>query len=88
MTAEFSYADPEQPPAAELSFDVSGGGGFWDEATWNQFYWSAAAEGTAKARIDGGGSNISVTVLHASTYEDPHVLHGMTINYSMRGLKR
>jgi hypothetical protein len=88
MTSEFSYADPNQPAGAEVDFSVSGGGGFWGESDWNDFYWSAAAEGTAEAHVDGIGKNISTTIRHSSTYEEPHVLHGMTLNYSRRRMAR
>ncbi len=88
MTSEFSYADPNQPAGAEIDFSVSGGGGFWDEADWEAFYWDASAEGQAEAHIDGIGKNISIAVLHSSTYEEPHVLHGMTLNFSPRKVRR
>jgi len=88
MTSEFTYSDPNQPAGAEIDFDVSGGGGFWDEDNWNIFYWSTASEGVAEAHIDGIGKNISIAVLHSSTYEEPHVLHGMTLNYSLRRMAR
>lgn len=88
MTAELSYAAPNNPIPAEIDFTVSGGGGFWGEAIWGQFYWSASAEGIAEAHIDAIGENVSVTVAHSSTYEEPHVLHGLTINSSPRKKKR
>lgn len=89
MTSEFSYADPNQPAGAEIDFDVSGGGGFWDEGDqWEGFYWSAAAEGTAEAHIDGIGKNIGIAIRHSATYEEPHVLHGLTLNYSRRRMAR
>ena len=88
MTSEFSYADPDQPPGAEIAFVVSGGGGFWNESQWDQFYWSTAAEGVAEAHIDGIGKNIGIAVLHEATYEEPHVLHGLTLNYSRRRMAR
>lgn len=88
MTSEFTYADPDQPSGSEIDFSVSGGGGFWDEDNWDQFYWSTAAEGTAETHIDGIGKNIGIAVLHRSTYEQPHVLHGLTLNYSRRRMAR
>lgn len=89
MTAELSYAAPDNPSPALLTFDVSGGGAFWDEdAIYGDFYWSAAAEGQAKAPLDGIGENVSIAIIHSSTYEEPHVLHGLTINASRRRRKR
>ncbi|MEQ8394985.1 hypothetical protein [Thalassobaculum sp.] len=79
LTAEYSYADPDQAPAQEQTFTVRGGGGFWDEMQWDQFIWSAPVKGEASARIDGQGRNISITVISASTYERAHTLHGVRL---------
>jgi len=88
LTAEFDYASADRSPAAAVDFNVSGGGGFWSEDNWSEFYWSAGAEGVASARINGIGRNISLAIRHNSTYEEPHVLHGVTLNYSQRGMRR
>jgi hypothetical protein len=83
LTAELSYADQDNPTPALVSLDVSGGGGFWNESNYGEFYWSAAAEGTAEAFIDGLGDNVGLAIIHSSTYEEPHVLHGATIFASL-----
>lgn len=88
LTAEFSYADPDQPPAIEQSFDVSGGGGFWDEHNWDEFYWDSPAEGLAECSIDGLGRNLSLAVVSLATYEEPHTIHGLTLHFSYRRLAR
>jgi len=88
ISADFAYGDPNAPSQIEESFTVSGGGGFWGEANWNEFYWSSQAEGLADADIDGFGNNVSIVLASEATYEEPHTLHGMTIYYSDRGLKR
>lgn len=88
MTAEFSYGDPDQPGASEISLDVSGGGSFWDETNWNEFYWSSATEGIAECHVDGIGTNMSFCVASNHTYEEPHTIHGATLHYSMRGLSK
>jgi len=88
LTAEYSYADPDQPPSREQAFSVQGEGGFWNELLWNQFYWSAPVHGRAEAYVDGVGLNIGVAVISDAIYEEPHILHGMIVNYSKRGIKR
>ena len=85
MVAEFSYADPEQPPSIEQSFSVAGTGGIWDAANWNEFYWDAPIYGRAHCYLDGIGESISIAIASRSTYEAPHALHGMTLAYSHRG---
>lgn len=89
LSATFDYADPDQPVETGQSFDVRGGGGFWNQDLWNQFYWSAPIRGTAECRIDGRGCNISLAFgTTAGLTEEPHVLQAYTVFYSMRKLKR
>lgn len=88
MTAEFAYADPDQPPAQEQMFDVRGSGGFWSEMLWDNFYWSSPVEGQAAAYLDGIGRNMSITVVSNAAYEDVHVLHGFILYFTYRGLVR
>lgn len=84
VTAEFSYADPEQPPSRKEAFSVRGSGGFWNESNWDSFYWSSPVEGIAEASIDGLGRNISVAIISNAIYEAPHTLRGLTLNYTYR----
>lgn len=86
LTSEFSYANPDQPPVLEQSFIVGGGGGFWDQQNWNEFYWSSPVKGRAEAFIDGIGNNISTTIASRGIYEPPHTLHGVIYRYQFRGL--
>lgn len=88
LTAEFGYADPDQPPSQQQVFDVRGGGGFWNEMEWDNFYWSSPVHGMAEAPIDGLGRNLSIAVASRATYEQPHVLHGLVLHFSYRGLVR
>lgn len=88
LVAAFDYGDPDSPPELEQQFDVQGGGGFWDESTWNDFYWSTAVNGRAEAYIDGFGANCSLTIFYSGIYQVPHTLQAVTYNYAQRGLVR
>lgn len=88
VVAEFAYADPGQPPAQRIDFTVQGGGGFWNEANWDEFFWSSPIEGLAESHIDGLGRNISIGIVSEETYQTPHILHGLNLHYSYRGLER
>jgi len=88
MTAAFSDGDPDMPALATQSFDVRGGGGFWNESNWNTFVWSSRVLGKAEAHIDGLGNNISMTLSTQSATDLPHTLSSMTLLYSMRGRQR
>lgn len=86
--ADYSYGNPDIPALVAQDFTVRGGGGYYNQAVWNDFYWSAQVEGLAEAHIEGLGTNISPAFYSYSTYEDPHTLHGLTISHSVRGLQR
>ena len=88
LTVEYGYADPDQPPSTEQLFTVRGSGGFWDEFLWDQFFWSSPVEGQAEAHIDGLGRNLSVTVISDEIYEEPHILHGVVLQFNYRGVRR
>lgn len=88
LSAEFSHGNPLQPPAAEQTFDVMGGGGFWNGVNWNDFLWSTAVEGKAACRIKGHGENISVAVVSTATHEQPHTMHGLTLHMTRRRMLR
>lgn len=88
LTAEYSYGDPDQPAGQEQRFAVSGSGGIWDEAFWDQFYWSSPIFGLARADIDGFGRNISIAIASSEAYREPHTLTGMTLFFNYRGLAR
>ncbi len=88
VSAEFSYGDPDRIPVPEVTFAVAGGGGFWDEANWDDFYWSSQVVGQAEADIPGIGINVSLAIATVAIYEEPHTIHGLTLHYSMRRLKR
>lgn len=87
-SAEFSGGDPDQPGQGTENFNVNAGGAFWNEANWDQFYWSSRVVGSAEARIDGAGTSISLAIGSSLTYQSPYVISGVTLHYTMRGLKR
>lgn len=84
MTAEFAYADDDVPAVGEQQFEIRGGGGFWGEANWDEFFWSSPVQGIARAPLDGLGQNVSIAVASEATYEEPHTLSAVTLNYSVR----
>lgn len=88
IVAEFGYADPDQPPGNEQDFNVRGSGGFWEESNWDDFYWSMPVEGVADAHIDGLGRNMSIAIVSSATYERPHILHGLILHFTYRGIAR
>lgn len=88
ILVDFGFGDPEATTADEESFTVSGGAGYWNLDNWNEFQWSATAQGVALLHIEGEGTNLSVSFLSEKIYEDPHTIQGLTIHYSELRLQR
>jgi len=88
-SAEYSYADPGTPVSVERNVEIAGGGGFWSQASnWNEFLWSVAAVGKARATLYGRGENVSVAVNSNLTYEKPYTISGMTYHFEPLRLNR
>jgi hypothetical protein len=93
VAADFDYGDPfeagatPQDVAAQV-FTVTGGGGIWDISNWNQFFWSGATEGLMEAHLDGVGRNMSLLIAGSTSDEPPHLLQGLTLFFTVRGLQR
>lgn len=100
VTGQYDYGDGDKPISGAADFTVTsapgaiellvlGGGGIWDSAIWNEFYWSAPVEGRAECPVDGLGRNASfIFASHAHETEDPHILQAYLIYYSQRKLLR
>jgi hypothetical protein len=93
VSADFDYGSAfevgstPQDAVAQV-FTVTGGGGIWDISNWNQFYWSGATEGLMEAYLDGVGRNMSLLIAGSTSDEPPHLLQGLTLFFTARGLQR
>lgn len=89
ITVQFNYGEDDQPIDSGGEFTVRGGGGFWDQATWDDFYWSAPISGVAECYVDGQGRNASFTFVSAGgATEAPHVLQAYSVHHSARKVRR
>lgn len=87
FAGEVDYADPVEPPLIEQNLSAPGGGGFWDSVNWDQFYWSSPVEGKIDVFIDAIGQSMSLLLGGEEADEEPHVLQGLTLFFSVRGMK-
>jgi hypothetical protein len=88
LSGEVDNAEAEEPVLAEQILLGEGGGGFWDAVNWDQFYWSAPVDGEATAYIDALGKNLSLLFGGEEADEEPHILQGLTLYYTVRGALR
>lgn len=68
--------------------DVFGGGGFWNDANWDEFVWDGQNISTARANLRGTGENIGFLIFNESAVTDSFILQGLTIHYDPRRLQR
>lgn len=87
VLAEYDYAGTAVSPDS-FTLALEGGGGFWDDVDWDEFNWDGPYAESGSIPLNGRGVNISLAFLSQQTYEAPHTIHGMTIHYSERGLRR
>jgi hypothetical protein len=88
VSSEVSYGDPQQPSGEEQTFLLNGGGAAWSEGFWNEFQWSSPIQGTGESWIDRIGKNLSLALYSESATDLSHVLHGVTLHYTLRNLAR
>jgi hypothetical protein len=84
----FDYGDPDAPSPRDQQFVVTGGGGFWEEALWDEFSWDDQIIGNAFAYLDGTGYNMSLIIRSSGAYALPHTLQAVTYFYRLRRLQR
>jgi hypothetical protein len=88
MFAEFDYGDGEQRTLPQQEFTVTGGGGLWNTVSWDEFFWSAPAEGKAECYLDGQGENMSLVIVSQGTEQFSYVLSSLRKKITVRGAKR
>lgn len=88
FSTELSYSQAHTGITDPLTFDSAGGGGYWDESNWNEFYWDAGVVDQSIIPIDGTGHNISVLFYGNSEYETNFTLNNITIHYIPRRVNR
>jgi hypothetical protein len=85
---DFSYSSENVPQARSMDLSVPGSAGFWGASEWDKFIWSGVVAYNGQISIDGIGDNMGLFIYSKSSTENPHILYGATVNYSMRGENR
>jgi hypothetical protein len=88
VIGEYDGGAESQPTSVESALNIVGGGGYWNQAIWNQFYWSAQILGEAEADLDGFGRNVSLTFVSDEDFQRFHTISRVTVDWSIRGKKR
>jgi hypothetical protein len=85
----FGFNNPEIDSAENLEMSsLLSAAGFWDIDNWDEFYWGSATVESGRVKLSGSGVNLGLYLQGDSTYEDPHNIHGVTVHYSQRAMRR
>lgn len=85
---DYSYSDPDVPEARTRTLSIDGSGGYWNINNWDSFNWTGQIISTSEENIDGLGTNMGMLILSEATYEQPHIIQGVTVHYSPRRVRR
>jgi len=85
---DYSYSDPDVPAARSRNLNIEGSGGYWNIDNWDDFNWTGQIISTSEENLDGIGTNMGMLILSEATYEQPHILQGVTVHYSPRRIRR
>lgn len=85
FTPDFTYGF-ESGASEDVTTQPSGG--YWNIAEWDEFYYSDQITGSPEIYFDGHGKNVGILMYTNHTYELPHIIHGVTLHYSVHGVAR
>lgn len=86
MQPDFDYSSPEIPSSQVVV--IGGAGGYWDEAVFDETYWSAAVVYRANIYVSGHGENVSVFCRTESLYASPHIITSVIHRFVPLALRR
>jgi hypothetical protein len=85
LSTEFDYG---KESGSYPGMAVEGGGGAWDQANWDEFFWDGAIVGTPSAQIDGWGLNMSASIAHSDDIDSPFTLQSALVVFSQHGVRQ
>ena len=88
VAPDFDYSDPDNPWHIPSQTIVMGGGGYWDQGTWDESRWSSASVFTFDTYIDGVARNMTFAISGNAINEPPHILNSFIVHYSPRSRRR
>jgi len=83
----FGVSDSESV-TAEPDVTINAGGGLWDLAEWDEFFWDGQARNNARASIRGTGEAVGFTIFNESAVTRSYIMQGLTVHYEPRRLQR
>jgi hypothetical protein len=88
VQGEYSLAAVDIGMTSLITASLTGGGGRYDISGWDQVYYDAPEQTPVSIRLDGVGTDLSLTFASVSANEMPHVMQAVTTQYTPRRIER
>lgn len=88
FTGELAFGDQETSAMSPTALDAGGAGGFWDVASWDEFFWDARDVVEPEVSLSGTGTNMSMSFFKSNALDAGHILQGAVVHYTPRRLQR
>jgi hypothetical protein len=85
---EFNYGDTDIESHRTENITLTGVGGYWDLADWDEFYWDSKIVASPHFPLAGDGYNASLIVYSNTDLDQGHKLDGAVVHYTPRRLVR
>ena len=82
------YEDGRAPEQGLTDGEIAGGGGFWDEALYDEFVWETPLNGYHVYDLAGIGRNASLLMISNQSKEASWTLNGISLHHSPRRAER
>jgi len=84
----FEYLTPDYPESPPDTFETIGGGGVFDNARFDEFYWNSAVLYQGDVSIIGRGSNVALFLRTSSNFATPHLVKSITYFFTTQGARK
>lgn len=88
VLGEYSLGNPEVGLTDLADFAVSAEGAYYSLTNYGESYYSVPSNTLSKVRLDGVGTDLSLTFASRSSTELPHTLQSVSVVYTPRRLDR
>lgn len=85
---DLSYAGTEADSGLRSLRQIIGGGGYWDQATWDNFNWDSPVVQEYKVDTPGNGRNIGLLIYSDNAIDDQYTISSAIINYIINRMER
>lgn len=88
VLSELDYSASDTPSNVFDIENILGGGGFFDNDDWDEFFWDGQTVASGRVDLRGTGENISFQIYNESAKAEPWSIQSLIVHYDLRRLQR